>query len=68
LLLFSKSIREDGNISLPALGTIVLNRILNPRIVFTLHNNNLALYAFIQLELGEVEHFQIVGNKLFVIL
>lgn len=32
----------DGHISLPALGVTTLNRVLNPRIVFTSHINNLS--------------------------
>jgi len=53
----------DGSISLPALGITTLNRVLNPRIVFTSHINNLGLYAFIQSELGNVGRFQITGNN-----
>jgi hypothetical protein len=37
----------DGHISLTSLGITTLNRVLNPRIVFTSHINNLAMYAFI---------------------
>jgi len=33
----------DGHISLPSLGVTTLNRVLNPRIVFTSHINNLGL-------------------------
>lgn len=40
-------------------------RVLNPRIVFTSHINNLGLYAFIQSELGNIGRFQInAGNTL----
>jgi LAGLIDADG endonuclease len=54
----------DGHISIPALfKNSILNRILNPRIVFTAHINNLALYAFIQSELGGIGRFQITGNN-----
>lgn len=53
----------DGHISLPALGITTLNRVLNPRIVFTSHVNNLGLYAFIQSELGNVGRFQKTGNN-----
>ena len=42
----------DGSISIPGLGTTTLNRILNPRIVFTSHVNNIGMYAFLQSELG----------------
>jgi hypothetical protein len=38
----------DGHLSLPALGKTSLNRILNPRIIFTSHINNMGLYAYIQ--------------------
>ena len=48
----------DGHISLPSLGITTLNRVLNPRIVFTSHVNNLAMYAFIQSELGNIGRFQ----------
>lgn len=48
----------DGHISLPSLGVTTLNRVLNPRIVFTSHINNLGMYAFIQSELGNIGRFQ----------
>jgi len=41
----------DGNINIPALGTTTLNRVLNPRIVFTGSKTNLSLYKFIQSKL-----------------
>jgi len=53
----------DGHISIPALGITTLNRVLNPRIVFTSHINNLGLYAFIQSELGNIGRFQITGKN-----
>ena len=53
----------DGSLSLPALGRTSLNRVLNPRIVFTSHINNLGLYAHIQSELGGVGRFQFTGNN-----
>ena len=53
----------DVNISIPALGHTTLNRVLNPRIVFTSHINNLNLYAYIQSELGNVGRFQAVGKN-----
>ncbi len=53
----------DGHLSLPALGNTTLNRILNPRIVFTSHINNLGLYAYIQYELGGIGRFQIYGKS-----
>jgi hypothetical protein len=48
----------DGHISLPSLGITTLNRVLNPRIVFTSHINNLGMYSFIQSELGNIGRFQ----------
>jgi hypothetical protein len=53
----------DGHISLPAVGNTTLNRILNPRIVFTSHINNLGFYAYIQSELGGIGRFQITGTN-----
>jgi hypothetical protein len=48
----------DGHISLPSLGVTTLNRVLNPRIVFTSHIDNLGMYAFIKSELGNIGRFQ----------
>jgi len=62
----------DGHISLPSLGITSLNRILNPRIVFTSHINNIGMYLFLQSELGNMGRFQksdenvlryIIGDK-----
>jgi LAGLIDADG endonuclease/Cytochrome c oxidase subunit III len=53
----------DGHLSLPAIGNTTLNRILNPRIVFTSHINNLGLYGYIQSELGGIGRFQISGQN-----
>lgn len=53
----------DGHISLPSLGVTKLNRVLNPRIVFTSHINNLGMYAFIQSELGNIGRFQTSGDN-----
>jgi len=53
----------DGHISLPSLGVTTLNRVLNPRIVFTSHINNLSMYAFIQSELSNIGRFQTSGNN-----
>nr|YP_010710787.1 hypothetical protein P2Z26_mgp29 [Gonatophragmium mori]WCZ71151.1 hypothetical protein [Gonatophragmium mori] len=53
----------DGHISLPGLGKTTLNRILNPRIVFTSHINNLGMYAYIQSELGNIGRFQFSGKN-----
>lgn len=49
----------DGHISISALGFTTLNRVLNPRIIFTLHISNLELYAFIQSQLDNCGRFQI---------
>ena len=53
----------DGSISIPALGTTTMNRILNPRIVFTSHVNNIGMYAFLQSELGGIGRFQTSGSS-----
>jgi len=53
----------DGHISIPSLGNTTLNRILNPRIVFTSHIDNLGLFAFIQSELGGIGRFQLSGKS-----
>lgn len=53
----------DGNISLPYIGKSKLTRILNPRIVFTFHINNLGLYSYIQQELMGIGRFQKLGNN-----
>jgi hypothetical protein len=54
----------DGYISLPSLGVTTLNRVLNPRIVFTSHINNLAIDAFIQSELGNIGRFQTSSDNI----
>jgi Cytochrome c oxidase subunit III/LAGLIDADG endonuclease len=53
----------DGHISLPFKGNTTLNRVLNPRIVFTSHKNNIELYVYIQKMLGGVGCFQLVNNN-----
>ena len=53
----------DGSISLPSVGKSKLTRILNPRIVFTSHLNNLGLYNYIQHELGGLGRFQKSGDN-----
>ncbi len=58
----------DGHISLPFLGTTGLNRVLNPRIVFTTHINNLGMYALIQSLLGNIGRFQTSNNILRYII
>lgn len=52
----------DGSISLPYLGITSLNRVLNPRIVFTSHINNIRMYAYLQEELGNIGRFQKTGD------
>jgi hypothetical protein len=54
----------DGHISLPFLGNTILNRILNPRIIFTSHINDLWLYVYIQSMLGGIGRFQQVDNNI----
>ena len=53
----------DGHLSLPFLGKTSLNRILNPRIVFTAHVNDLALYVHIQQRLGRIGRFQLSNES-----
>jgi len=62
----------DGCINLPSLGVTSLNRVLNPRITFTSHINNIGMYSFMQSELGNIGRFQrssenvlryIIGDK-----
>lgn len=53
----------DGHLSLPFLGQTTLQRILNPRIVFTSHVNNIELYVYIQYMLNGKGRFQIVSNN-----
>lgn len=50
-------------ISLPSLGITTMNRILNPRIVFRSHINNLGLYGYLQSQLGGIGRFQKTGNN-----
>jgi len=58
----------DGHLSLPSLGKTTLNRVLNPRIVFTSHVDNLGMYTFLQSELGNIGRFQISGNTIRYII
>ena len=53
----------DGHLSLPFLGKTILNRILNPRIIFTSHVNDIGLYAYIQYKLGGIGRFQLIGDN-----
>jgi hypothetical protein len=48
----------DGSINLPSIGKTTLNRILNPRFVFTFHWNDIDLYKQIQLELKGIGRFE----------
>lgn len=57
-------LERDGHISLPHKGKTILNRLLNPRISFTGHKNDLPLYIFIQARLGGIGRFQIVGDNI----
>lgn len=49
---------------MPSLGNTTLNRVLNPRIVFTSHKDNLGMYIFLQSELGNIGRFQSTGNNI----
>lgn len=53
----------DGHISLPSIGQGKLNRVLNPRIVFTSHINNIGMYTYIQKELGNIGILQKSGDN-----
>lgn len=58
----------DGHIGLPSIGKTSLNRILNPRITFTSHINNLEMYLYIHNQLGNNGRFQVTGNILRFII
>lgn len=58
----------DGSINLPSIGKTSLNRILNPRIIFTSHINNLEMYLYIYNQLGNIGRFQLRGNTLRFII
>jgi len=47
-------LEEDGHLSLPSLGKTTLNRVLNPRVVFTSLVDNLGMYTFLESELGNI--------------
>jgi hypothetical protein len=53
----------NGHLSLPFSDKTILNRILNPRIIFTSHIDNIGLYVYIQSKLGGIGHFQLTGNN-----
>lgn len=48
---------------MPFLNKTILNRVINPRIVFTSHINEIVLYAYIQSKLGGIGHFQLRGEN-----
>lgn len=50
----------DGHISLPSLGITTLNRVLNPRIVFTSHVNNIGITSPQKVSLKEVSAENII--------
>jgi hypothetical protein len=54
----------DGCIDLPSIGKTSLNRVLNPKIIFTSHVNNLEMYLYIQNQLGGIGRFLTSGNVL----
>ena len=54
----------DGHISLFFLGNTILNRVLNPIIIFTSHINIIELYICIQSALGGIGRFQLVNNNI----
>jgi hypothetical protein len=57
----------DGHISIPVLGNTTLNKVLNPRIVFTSHINKIELYAYIQSQLKGIGRFQCNNNISYII-
>lgn len=56
-------IEGDGHLSIPAKGKTTLNRILNPRVVFTAHINNIEMYILLQKRLGGIGRFQHSGDN-----
>ena len=52
----------NGHLSLSFLHKTILNRIINPKIIFTSHINDISLYAYIQSKLGGIGRFQLIGN------
>ncbi len=58
----------DGHIGLPSIGKTSLNRVLNPRITFTSHINNLEMYLYIHNQLDNIGRFQITENILRFII
>jgi len=58
----------DGHIGLPSIGKTSLNRVLNPRITFTSHINNLEMYLYIHNQLDNIGRFQVTENILRFII
>ncbi len=58
----------DGHIGLPSIGKTSLNRVLNPKITFTSHINNIEMYLHIQNQLGGIGRFSVTGNVLRYII
>jgi hypothetical protein len=54
----------DGCIDLPSISKTSLNRVLNPKIIFTSHVNNLEMYLYIKNQLGGIGRFLTSGNVL----
>lgn len=53
----------DSHLSLPFKCKTILNRVLNPRIVFTSHKNNIELFVYIQIMLKQKGRFQKVNDN-----
>jgi len=58
----------DGCIDLPSIGKTSLKRVLNLKIIFTSHINNLEIYLRIFNQLGNIGRFQVTGNVLRYII
>jgi hypothetical protein len=58
----------DGCIELPSIGKTSLKRVLNPRIIFTSHINNLEMFLRISNQLGNIGRFQVTENVLRYII
>jgi LAGLIDADG endonuclease len=58
----------DGCIDLPSIGKTSLNRVLNPKIIFTSHVHNLEMYLYVQNQLGGIGRFLTSGNVLRYII
>jgi hypothetical protein len=53
----------DGSIELRVIGKSQLNRVLNPRIIFTSQIHNIGMYSYIQKELGGIGRGQKSSNN-----